>query len=178
MIKFLIKHIFSWFDNKLFTFLKNNSNLVPERWVKFLAMFYPDARIRKIYWACQGVSMGVGTYANYGFTIVKNANDSSNVVIGDNVSIAPGVIVITDSSPNNSFLMQAMPYIKTNLIKEKSVIIEDDVWIGAGVIILPGIRIQRGAIVGAGSVVIKDVLPFTIVAGSPARFIRNLENGE
>lgn len=56
---------------------------------------------------------------------------------------------------------------------DKLVNIDDDVWIGSRVIILPGVRIGRGSIIGAGSVVTKDVSPFTIVAGNPARYIKN-----
>jgi len=52
------------------------------------------------------------------------------------------------------------------------VIIEDDVWIGARVIILAGVTIGTGAVIGAGSVVTRDVLPFTIVGGVPAKLIR------
>ena len=55
-----------------------------------------------------------------------------------------------------------------------SVIIEDDVWIGLKSTILKGVTIGRGAVVAAGSVVTKDVPPFTLVAGNPARFIREL----
>ena len=51
------------------------------------------------------------------------------------------------------------------------IIIEDDVWIGARVIILPGRRIGRGSIVGAGSVITKDVEPFSIVGGNPAQVV-------
>ncbi|MDQ7799461.1 MAG: DapH/DapD/GlmU-related protein [Candidatus Edwardsbacteria bacterium] len=51
-------------------------------------------------------------------------------------------------------------------------VIEDDVWIGAQAIILPGVRIGRGAIVAAGAVVTKDVEPYAIVGGNPARLIK------
>lgn len=54
----------------------------------------------------------------------------------------------------------------------KKVIIKDDVWIGSNVIILPGVTIESGAIIGAGSVVTKDVLKNTIVAGNPAKVIK------
>ncbi len=54
------------------------------------------------------------------------------------------------------------------------VIIEDDCWIGAGAIILNGITIGKGSVVGAGSVVTKDVPPYTIVAGNPARKIKDI----
>jgi maltose O-acetyltransferase len=55
---------------------------------------------------------------------------------------------------------------------KEPVIIEDDVWIGARVIILPGVKIGKGSIVGAGAVVTKDVEPYSIVAGVPAKLIR------
>jgi acetyltransferase-like isoleucine patch superfamily enzyme len=56
----------------------------------------------------------------------------------------------------------------------RPIIIEQDAWLGAGVIVLPGIRIGRGAVIGAGAVVIDDVPSFTVVAGVPARPIRKL----
>lgn len=54
----------------------------------------------------------------------------------------------------------------------KETVVEDDVWVGANAVVRQGIHIGRGAVVGAGSVVLKDVLPYTIVAGVPAREIR------
>lgn len=54
----------------------------------------------------------------------------------------------------------------------RPVVIEDDVWIGCRVIVLPGVRIGRGSVVGAGSVVTKDIPPGVLVAGNPAREIR------
>lgn len=61
------------------------------------------------------------------------------------------------------------------LLEAKPVIIEDRVWIGENVCVLPGITIGFGAIVGAGSVVTKDILPETIVAGSPAKAIKKFD---
>lgn len=60
-------------------------------------------------------------------------------------------------------------------LKEKPVIIEDDAWIAASSIILKGITIGKGAVIGAGSVVTADVPPYTVVAGNPAIFIKNLQ---
>jgi len=57
--------------------------------------------------------------------------------------------------------------------EDRPVCIEDDVWIGSRVILLPGVRIGKGSIVGAGSVVTRDVEPYAIVAGNPARKIRS-----
>ena len=53
------------------------------------------------------------------------------------------------------------------------VVIEDDVWVGARVIVLPGIRIGKGSVIGAGAIVTKDVPPFSICVGNPARIIRS-----
>ncbi len=61
---------------------------------------------------------------------------------------------------------------------DQFVVIEDDAWIAASVTILRGVRIGRGAIVGAGAVVTADVPPMTVVAGNPARIIRQLESVE
>jgi maltose O-acetyltransferase len=151
------------------------SEEMPFRWKKYFAMYFPDARVRKRYWAHLGVIMGDETFPNPGFTVVKNANDTSGILIGKRVSIAPNVIVITDSSPNNSRMMQELDYVKEHLVMENKVTIEDDAWIGAGAIIFPGVTVGRGAIVGAGSIVRDNVQPFTIVAGSPARLVRELK---
>lgn len=59
-------------------------------------------------------------------------------------------------------------------LNDKEIIIEDDVLIGVNAVILKGVRIGKGAIVGAGSIVTRDVDPFTVVAGNPARFIKQL----
>ena len=56
-----------------------------------------------------------------------------------------------------------------------SITIKEDVWLGTGAIILPNVTIGEGAVVGAGSVVNKSVLPFTVVSGVPARLIRKLD---
>lgn len=84
--------------------------------------------------------------------------------IGNNVNLAPEVMVLTayhDPDAEDTF-----PAI------QKSVVIEDYVWIATRAMILPGVTIGRGAIVAAGAIVTKDVPPQTIVGGNPARVIR------
>ncbi len=86
----------------------------------------------------------------------------NNVLIANHVSIVPANHVFSDVS---------MPINEQGLTK-KGIVIEDDVWIAAGVSIMDGICIGKGAIIGAGSVVTKDVPPFSIVGGIPAKLIK------
>ena len=83
--------------------------------------------------------------------------------IGDGCALAPGVKVLTAT---HDYRYLSLPD------RSASVTIGPNAWIGAGVIILPGISIGEGAVVGAGSVVSSDVPPFAIVAGNPARFLK------
>jgi maltose O-acetyltransferase len=91
------------------------------------------------------------------------------VVIGDNVMMGPEVIILTD---NHKFDRLDIPMCQQGHLESETVVIDDDVWIGTRVIILPGVKIGKGAIVGAGAVVTRDVPEYTIVGGNPAKFIR------
>jgi maltose O-acetyltransferase len=139
-------------------------------------MYYPDAHIRKLFWQKTQVKMGEGTFANPGMIVVDDYTSGECLLsIGDRVSIAPNVIFVAYSVPNNSPRMQQHPEVKGRLGQRAKIVIEDDVWIGAHVTILPGLRIGRGAIIGAGAVVNRDVAPYTIVAGVPARVLRQID---
>jgi acetyltransferase-like isoleucine patch superfamily enzyme len=89
--------------------------------------------------------------------------------IGNYVMIAPNVAIYSSS---HIFLNTNIPMILQGQSKKAPCVIEDDVWIGRNVIIMPGLKIHTGSIIGAGSVVTKDVLPYSIVAGIPAKLIR------
>ncbi len=89
------------------------------------------------------------------------------ITIGDDVFIGPKVNIITinhDPDPDNRSATYG-----------RRIVIEDKVWIGIGATILPGVTLGYGCIVGAGSVVTKDVPPMTVVAGNPARIIKQIK---
>ena len=86
------------------------------------------------------------------------------LIIGNQVSISPHVHIITLSHDMNS------PYFEN---VSTTVEIQDYVWIGSRVVVLQGVKIGEGAVIGAGSVVTKDVEPFTFVAGVPAVKIKD-----
>lgn len=162
-------------DDWLYLFLKDNVEIMPLRFIKLIANYYTDAKIRKIYWEKLGVSMGKETYANLGLRVVPNQNTVC-VEIGNRVSIAPNVMFICEESANNGKEINKISYIKNKLTKSGNIIVEDEVWIGANVTILSGIRIGKCSVIGAGSVVTKDIDPYSVYAGVPAKKIRNLNN--
>lgn len=105
---------------------------------------------------------GRNLVANYNLTIL----DEGIVTIGNNVFIGPNVSIYTINhallpEQRNVGVMRALP-----------VDIADDVWIGGGTTILPGVSIGRGAVIGAGSVVTRSIPAMTIAAGNPCRIIR------
>lgn len=88
--------------------------------------------------------------------------------IGRNVGIGPGVRIITSVHTEAG---RDVPVLRSPL-EFAPVVIEDDVDLGVGSVVLPGVRVGRGAIVGAGAVVREDVPPYAVVAGVPARILR------
>lgn len=92
-----------------------------------------------------------------------------HVCIGDNVLMGPEVIILTSGHKyeNADELIR-----NQGRLPEKPVYVGNDVWIGARAIILPGVRIEDGAVIGAGAVVTKDVPPYTVVGGVPAKIIK------
>jgi acetyltransferase-like isoleucine patch superfamily enzyme len=95
-------------------------------------------------------------------------HSAGGLTIEDNVGIGPGVKAI---SARHSDGVQSSP-LSQSALEFAPIIIEAEANIGTGAILLPGVRIGRGAQVGAGAVVVEDVLPFSVVAGVPAKSLR------
>jgi maltose O-acetyltransferase len=112
-------------------------------------------------------SIGDRFYANTGCIFL----DSAPVTIGDSVLFGPAVQLFAVTHPLEAELRaQGLEY-------AEPIAIGDDVWLGGGAIVLSGVTIGDRAVVGAGSVVTRDVPADVVVAGSPARIIRRLEEG-
>lgn len=93
-----------------------------------------------------------------------------SIIIGNKVMFGPGVYILGGDHQYST--VGEYMYDLKRPGESAPVVISDDVWIGANVVILKGVTIGEGSIVGAGSVVVKDVPPYSIVAGNPAQFIR------
>jgi maltose O-acetyltransferase len=97
--------------------------------------------------------------------------DCAPIDIGDDVQIGPAVQIYTPTHPLDPALRRA------GLESAAPVRIGNDVWIGGGAILLPGITVGDGAVIGAGSVVTRDVAAGAVVAGNPAKAIRTIDHG-
>lgn len=117
-------------------------------------------------------------YCDYGFHIRVGKNFSANyncvildvgeVTIGDNVMFAPNVAVYTAGHPIHPAARS------TGYEYGIPISIGDNVWVGGNVVILPGVRVGSNTVIGAGSVVTRDVPDWTVAAGNPCRVIREI----
>ncbi|MBI5302416.1 MAG: acyltransferase [Chloroflexi bacterium] len=119
---------------------------------------------------------------NAGIRIGKNClisefnvlRGQGGITIGDNVYTAPLAQLL---AVNHVYNDPARPIIEQG-ITAQGIVVEDDCWIGAGAIILDGVRLGRGAVVAAGAVVTRDVPPHTLVGGVPARILKTITGDE
>ena len=98
-----------------------------------------------------------------------NSQILGKTIIGNNVMMGPDCIIYTW---NHEFINKNKLINKQGRELERPVIIEDDVWIGGRVIILPGINVGTGAVIGAVAIVTKDVPPYAVVGGNPAKILK------
>mgnify|MGYP001093629900 CR=1 FL=1 len=113
----------------------------------------------------KNIYLGDNVFLNVLCTIL----DCNEVRLGNHVMVGPGVQIYTAAH-----LLQAEPR-NQGWEVAKPVVVDDNVWIGGSAILLPGVRVGLNAVVGAGAVVTRDVPANTVVAGNPARVIREIE---
>lgn len=123
-----------------------------------------------IFWAPNRMNIGNNVY------IGKFCTIQADIEMGDNIEIANNVGLIGRYDHDYTKIgvsIKDAPWIGDDNYdfkgKNLKIVIEDDVWIGYGSVVFTGVRIGRGAIVAAGSIVTKDVPPYAIVAGNPAK---------
>ncbi|WP_157156634.1 MULTISPECIES: sugar O-acetyltransferase [unclassified Diaminobutyricimonas] len=110
------------------------------------------------------ISIGDGTFINFNFT----ALDVAPITIGRDCQFGPNVQLLTPTHP-----LDPQPR-RDKLEAAKPIVIEDNVWLGGAVTVLPGVRIGENSVIGAGSVVTKDVPANSVAVGNPARVIRSI----
>ena len=120
------------------------------------------------FWCDYGTNIALGerVFFNFNCTVL----DVCPVTIGDFTLFVPGVQILTPLHPLDAALRRREEY-------GKPIAIGSDVWVGGGALILPGVRIGSRAVIGAGSVVTRDVPEGVFAAGNPCRVIREIDKG-
>jgi acetyltransferase-like isoleucine patch superfamily enzyme len=117
-----------------------------------------------------GGTIEIGSFCSVNpYTILYGSR--TKLLIGDYVRIAAHCVIVP---ANHTFRNPDLP-ICFQGGNSKGIVIEDDVWIGANVSVLDGVRIGRGSVIGAGSVVTKNIEPFSVAVGNPAVKIKSRE---
>ena len=115
-------------------------------------------------WGGHHLHLGSHVYANFNLTLV----DDGHIYIGDYVQIGPNITIATANHPIDPELR------KRGLQYNKDVHIGNNVWIGANTIIVPGVTIGDDTVIGAGSVVTKDIPSHVVAVGNPCRVLREV----
>jgi len=114
----------------------------------------------------KNIFLGDYVYMNFGCIFL----DVAKITLGSNVFLGPNVQIYTATHP------LVAEERNQGLESGKPVMIHDNVWIGGAAILCPGVTVGKGSVIGAGSVVTKDVPANVVVAGNPARLIRSIES--
>lgn len=114
------------------------------------------------------IEIGDNVFINYNCTML----DCNKIKIGNNVLIAPNVQFYAATHPVEYEIRLQ------ELEMAYPIIVEDNVWIGGGAIICPGVKIGKNTVIGAGSVVVKDIPANCVAVGNPCKVIKHLEEEE
>lgn len=165
----------------VFTRIKNEINLYlcNKKWKKM----HPESKINfATPIDLKKVDVGIGSYGSLNIIDYSPVTGKSRIKIGAYCSIALGnLFMLGGGHPLHfatTYPFLNMLYGKEESIDEGNIIIGDDVWIGAQVTIMSGVNIGQGAVIGAKALVTKDIPPYSIAVGIPARVIKYRFNEE
>ena len=130
-----------------------------------------DVNVEHGAWFGSGKGIRLGDRSDLGM----DALIMGPLTVGADVMMGPRCVLISD---NHATSDTGRPMNRQGYVPSRAIVVEDDVWIGAGVTILPGVRVGRGSVVGAGAVVTKDVPAWSVAAGNPARVVRTRTRSE
>jgi maltose O-acetyltransferase len=116
----------------------------------------------------ENIAIGAGTFVNFDCVIL----DGATVEIGAHCQLAPRVQLLTATHPIDPAVRAA------GWEANEPIVVEDNVWLGGGAIVCPGVTIGRDTVVGAGSVVTRDLPAGVVAVGSPARVLREIGDGD
>jgi maltose O-acetyltransferase len=133
---------------------------------QLLAAFGDGSDIRSPFFCDYGfnISIGAGVVVNFNCVFL----DVTSITIGDRVLIGPAVQLLSADHPVDPGVREG------GLENGSPIVIEDDAWLGGGAIVCPGVTIGRGSVIGAGSVVTRDVPGGVLAVGNPCRVVREL----
>jgi acetyltransferase-like isoleucine patch superfamily enzyme len=125
---------------------------------------------------CSNISLGKRVIVRPGCMLFSDPRPGgAHIIIEDDVMLGSAVHIYVH---NHRFDDPSVPIIDQGHYPSKSVFLKEGCWVGAGAIILPGVTVGENSIVGAGSIVVRSVPPRVLVAGNPARFIREIGGSE
>lgn len=122
--------------------------------------------------ACSRISIGENVIIRPGTNLSTEVEEGAEIIIEDYVMIGPGVHIYTN---NHRFDDISKPIFFQGDRPSEKVVIKKGSWIGANAIILPGVTVGENSVVGANSVVTKSIPPYVVVAGNPAKIIKELK---
>ena len=129
-------------------------------------MWEKGSNLRPPFYCDYGTQIRIGARTFVNFNLV--ALDVSSIVIGEDVQIGPNVQLLTPTHP-----LEPEPR-RAKIEAAKPIVIGDNVWLGGGVIVCPGVTIGENTVVGAGAVVTKNLPSNVVAVGNPARVTRTL----
>lgn len=146
---------------------EKRSELLKEMFAEIGEDCYIESPLRAN-WGGKNVHFGNGVYANFNLTLV----DDGDIFVGNNVMFAPNVVIASATHPIHPELRRKQA--QYNL----PIHIGNNVWIGAGAVVLPGVKIGDNTVIGAGSIVTKDIPSNVVAIGNPCRVLREINEND